>query len=66
MNFAKVLRTPFLQNTSGRLLLYGIETVSYRVAFLWANLLSEYNTTTSLNEFKTINKKKMDSRNISL
>ena len=28
MNFAKFLKTPFLQNTSGRLLLYSIENLS--------------------------------------
>ena len=32
---------------------YGIETVTYRVPFLWANLRSEYKNAKSLEEFKS-------------
>ena len=32
---------------------YELETVSYRVQFLWAKLSSEYKNSTSLSEFKT-------------
>ena len=32
---------------------YGLETVSYRVPFLWANFPSEYKDSTSLSQFKT-------------
>ena len=36
---------------------YGIETVSYRAAFLWTNLPSQYKSSKSLNEFKSKIKK---------
>ena len=32
-NFTKFLRTPFLQNTSGRLLLYGLRKRNYRSSY---------------------------------
>ena len=35
VNFVKFLRTPFLQNTSGRLLLYETKSDTWNISFVW-------------------------------
>ena len=41
-----------LSNESRRRINYGLETIFYRVPFLWANLPPEHKLTNSLNIFK--------------
>ena len=53
----------YSQLTSGEQVNYKIDTITYRVPFLWAKLLFEYKLTATLEEFKMkIKKWKCDTR----
>ena len=42
-----------MQRLKEKALRYGMETISYRISLLWANLPDEYKHPNSLNEFES-------------